>query len=96
MPLFAAELSLLRVRRTVLLLTSAMPEPFLSNQSHKPFESESSKKFLSRVMTWSSRVRVESQELSSHFELLVCKLESMSSQKKFTLLAIGKSVDLHL
>ena len=34
-------------------------------------------------MTWSSRVRVESQELSSHFESLVCKLESMSSHTKF-------------
>jgi len=34
-------------------------------------------------MTWSSRVNVESQELSSHFESLVFKLESMSSQMKF-------------
>jgi len=25
-------------------------------------------------MTWSSRVRVASQKLSSHFESLVCKL----------------------
>ena len=33
----------------------------------------------------SSRVRVESQELSSHFESLVCKFESMSSQKKFSM-----------
>jgi len=48
-------------------------------------ESESPKVFSSRVrvwvMTWSSRVRVESQELSSHFESLVCKLES--SHTKF-------------
>jgi len=29
------------------------------------------------------RVRVESRELSSHFESLVCKLESMSSHTKF-------------
>jgi len=34
-------------------------------------------------MTWSSRVRVESRELSSHFESLVCKLEPMSSHTKF-------------
>ena len=48
--------------------------------------SESSKNFASRVervMTWSSWVRLESQELSSHFESLVCKFESMSSQMKF-------------
>ena len=38
---------------------------------------------LSLVKTWSSQVRVESQELSSHFESLVCKLNSMSSQMKF-------------
>jgi len=31
-------------------------------------------------MTRSSQVRVESQNLSSHFESLVCKLESMSSR----------------
>jgi len=34
-------------------------------------------------MTWSSRVRVESKELSSHVELLVCKLESVPSHTKF-------------
>jgi len=34
-------------------------------------------------MTWSSRVRVESCELSSHFESLVCKFESTSSCTKF-------------
>jgi len=33
-------------------------------------------------MTWPSRVRVKSQELSSHFESLICKLESMSSHTK--------------
>jgi len=37
--------------------------------------------FESSHITWSSRVRGESQELSSHFESLVC--ESMSSQMKF-------------
>jgi len=57
-----------------------VPESFLSSQSHKSFLSESSKVFSSRVMTWSGRVRVESQEQSSHFESLVCKFESMSSQ----------------
>ena len=68
-----------------------------SSQSHLNFfrveseswlgrvESESSEFFSSRirVMTWSSRVRVKSQELSSHFESLVCKLESMPSHTKF-------------
>ena len=34
-----------------------------------------------QVITWSSQS--ESQELSSHFESLVCKLESMSSHMKF-------------
>jgi len=34
-------------------------------------------------MTWSSRVRAESQELLSRFESLVCKIESMSSHMKF-------------
>jgi len=47
-----------------------------SSQGHEPFESESSKIF-------SSRVRVESQEGSSHLESLVYKLESMSSHTKF-------------
>jgi len=54
-------------------------------------ESGSSKIFSSpvkvRVMTWSSQSRVtrivQSQELSSHFDSLVCKLESMSSHTKF-------------
>ena len=65
--------------------TSDVSESFLSSQSHKPFWSEGSKIFSSRVrvMTWSSRVRVKSQELSSHFESLVCKLESMSSHTEF-------------
>jgi len=34
-------------------------------------------------MTLLSRVSVERQELSSQFESLVCKLESMSSETKF-------------
>ena len=42
----------------------------------------------SRVMTWSSRVRVESQNLSSHFESLVCQPESMSSQMKLNIVII--------
>ena len=64
---------------------SDVPESFLSSQSPKPLESESSKIFSSgvKVMTWSSRVRVEPRELSSHFESLLCKLESMSSHTKF-------------
>jgi len=40
-------------------------------------------------MTWSSRVRVESQKLSSHFESLACKLESMSSHMKFHIFSIA-------
>jgi len=39
--------------------------------------------FQVRVMTWSSRVRIESQELSSRFEYLVCNLESIRSHTKF-------------
>jgi len=35
-----------------------VPQSFLSNQSHKPFDSESSKIFSSRVMTWSSQSQV--------------------------------------
>jgi len=44
-------------------------------------ESESSKIFSSksRVMTLSSRFRVQLQELSNHFESFVCKLEIMSN-----------------
>ena len=42
------------------IITSNVPESFLSSQNHKPFESESSqthlKFFRVRVMTWSSRV----------------------------------------
>ena len=34
-------------------------------------------------MTWLNRARVESQELSSCFESLVCKLESISSHTKY-------------
>jgi len=37
----------------------------------------------SNLNFFSSRVRLESQELSSHLESLVCELESMSSQMKF-------------
>jgi len=66
---------------------SDVSESILSSQSHKPFESELSqghlKFFRVRVMTWSCRVSVESQELLSRFESLVCKLESMSSHTKF-------------
>jgi len=39
-------------------------------------------------MTWPSLVRIESQELSSHFKSLVCKLESMASQMKFHIFPI--------
>ena len=62
-----------------------MSELFLSSQSHNPLESDSSKIFSSpvSVMIWSSRVRVDSRELSSHFESLVFKPESISSHTKF-------------
>jgi len=53
-------------------------ESFLSSQSHLKLC-----RVRVRVTTWSCRVRVESQELSSHFESLVCNLESMSSHTKF-------------
>jgi len=48
-------------------------------------ESESSKIFSSQVRVKSrlGQVRVESQELSSHFQSLVCKLDQMSNQNKF-------------
>jgi len=49
-----------------------------SSQSHLKFF-----RFIVRVMTWSSRIKVESKELSSRFESLVCNLESMSSFTKF-------------
>jgi len=49
------------------IVNSDVPKSLLSSQSDKPFESESSKVFSSRVMTLSSRVRVKSQELSSDF-----------------------------
>jgi len=39
----------------------------------------------SRVMTWSIRVTIESQELSSHFESLVWKLKPMSRETKFNI-----------
>ena len=51
--------------------------------SSSPSESESSKFFRVRVMTWSSRVRVESRELSSHSESLVCKFESHEISRIF-------------
>jgi len=41
-----------------MVVSSDVPESFLSSQSHEPFESESSEilSCQSRVMTWSSRV----------------------------------------
>ena len=60
------------------------PTGYGPGQSHKPFESVASQSHLKffRVRDESWLARVESKELSSHFELLVCKLESMSSQIK--------------
>jgi len=61
------------------------PSHFCRARVISPPESESSKIFSSRVrvMTWSSRVRIESRELSSHLGSLVCNLESMSNHTKF-------------
>jgi len=42
-----------------------------------------------RAMTWSSRVRVESQGVSSHFEWLFSTFESMSSQMKFNIFPVS-------
>jgi len=57
--------------------SSGVPGSYLSSQEsrHMAFESESSQNHLkhffassqSRVMTWPSRVRVESQKVSSHW-----------------------------
>jgi len=40
-------------------------------------------------MTCSSRAREESQELSSHLESWVCKLEPMSSQMKLNIFPVS-------
>jgi len=45
-----------------------------------------------RVIIWSSRVRVESQELSSHFKSLVYKLVPMSDQKKFDIFPVFSAI----
>jgi len=63
-------------------LASDVSESFLSSQSHKPFESESSQGHLKIFESSQSHDLVESQKLSSHFESLVCKLESMSNHMK--------------
>ena len=102
-----------------LWIGSDVPESFLSSQSQVRVTIPSSQSRVrviwnfvessqSRVMTSSSRVRVESQEWSSHFESLVYKLESMSSHTNFKLflyifayrsangpsVAVGPPVDL--
>jgi len=66
--------------------SSDVLKSFLSSQSRVRVTSPSRQGYLNyfrveseQVMTWSSRVKVESQELSSHLEWLVCKLVSMSS-----------------
>jgi len=51
-------------------------------------ESDSSEILSSRVMNWSSQVRVESQELSSDFDSLAYKLDSRSSHTNFKLFHI--------
>jgi len=67
----------------VLVLSSDVLESLLPSQSHTPFESKSSTFFSSQVRVESWLGRVESQEMSSHFDTLVCKLESMSIHTKF-------------
>jgi len=62
-------------------LSSDMTESFLSSHSHLEF-------FRVRVMIWSSRIRVESPELSNCFESLVCKLESMLGHTKFNVFSM--------
>jgi len=62
-------------------IVSDVPESFLSSQSRKHFESDASKSFSS--LGW-----IESQELSSHFEPLVCELESMSSKITFNIFPV--------
>ena len=81
----------------LLVRTSDVPDSFLSSQSHKPFESESSQIFSSRnrAMTWPSRVRSESQELSSHHGPLVFKLEPMSSQMKLHFFSMTYALKWH-
>ena len=72
-------------RQGIWCFGSVMSPRHLSSQRNKPFESESSKTFSSRVRveSWIGRVKVKSQELSSHYESSVCKLESMSSHMTF-------------
>jgi len=52
-------------------ITSDVPESYLPSQSHLKFVS--------------CHVRAESQEPSSHFESLVCKLKTLSSQLKLNI-----------
>jgi len=63
-------------------------ESYLSSHesSHKSFESETS--HIKYFWVESLLGRVESQEWSTHFESLVCKLESMSSQMKLEIVVI--------
>ena len=60
---------------TKLLSSSGVPESFLSSQSHKPLESESSK--------------IVSSRITRTVESLVCKLESTSSQTKFHIFSMS-------
>jgi len=57
--------------------------------NHKSFQSESLEIFFkqgqSRAMTWSCRLRVESQKQSRYLKSWILKLESTSSQTKFNI-----------
>ena len=73
-----------------ILLSVMCPSDFFwvrVESESQALELESSQSYLKffrvRVTTWSSRVRVESHELSSRFKSLLCRLESMSSHMKF-------------
>jgi len=77
--------------------TSDVPESFLSSLIRVRVTSPLSKSRVSHLKffqvesesdLWLGRVRVESQKLSSHFQSLVCKLESMSSHMKFHIFSI--------
>jgi len=59
---------------------------YLSSQSHKRLEASTRCRVRNHLKIFrveSQRVRVQSKELLSNFESLVCKLESVSSQIKF-------------
>jgi len=69
--------------RTVSLLSVRWPRHFCRVRVTRPSSQSHLKFFRVKSESRPGRVRVESEELSSHFESLVCKLESMSSHTNF-------------